>query len=273
MASYTSLERSILPGATFNTNATPSLASSTSLVFMLLIIACIAATGFVYMRGGLWRMQASARGIEKSNEEFKRGTLGLLGVLSMYLLLYTLNKGILLGDVGLDGLSAVRVGGQVGQGAENNSNTVAQAPTTSAPVATDGSEQQNRATLQAVGIRFNKDSCVGGNTSCTNVGGINPKTIAMLLDLKSGCNCDIQITGGTEPGHSARSNHGVGKEAVDISLTETLVGFLKSRGGVVGNAPPCNVKYSWDGFIFWDEAQGCDGIGGARHFHVSFTGR
>jgi hypothetical protein len=133
---YIPLETSSsLPGSTFDTSVNPSLASSTSLIFMLLIIACVAATGFVYMRGGLWRMQASARGIEKSNEEFKRGTLGLLGVLSMYLLLYALNKGILLGDVGLDGLRAVRVGGQVGQSgavqrsvASNTSSASCQAP-------------------------------------------------------------------------------------------------------------------------------------------------
>lgn len=272
MASYTRLEEStILPGNTFDTGITPSLSSSTSFIFMLMIIACIGAAGFVYMRGGLWRMQASVKGIEKSNEEFKRGTLGLLGVLSMYLLLYALNKGILLGDVGLDGLKAVRVAGQARTGtAVNNTST---SPTSGVPVSTDGSEQQNRATLQAVGIRFNKDPCVGGNTSCTNVGGIDPRTINMLLDLKAGCNCDIQITGGSEPGHSKNSNHGPGKEAVDISLTEPLLTFLKSKGGVVGNTPPCNIRYSWGGFIFWDEAQGCDGIGGARHFHVSFTGR
>jgi hypothetical protein len=162
----------------------------------------------------------------------------------------------------------------VGQGAGGANTSASSSPSTQAPVSTDGSEQQNRATLSAVGIRFNKDPCVAGSTSCTNVGGINPKTITMLLDLKAGCKCDIQITGGSEPiGHSRNSNHGVGKEAVDISLTEPLSTFLKSNGVTTDNRPPCNIKYVWGGFTFWDEAKDCDGIGGARHFHVSFTGR
>ena len=40
------------------------------------------------------------------NDKFKRVTLGLLGVFSLFLVLYTFNKGLLLGDVGLDSLRA-----------------------------------------------------------------------------------------------------------------------------------------------------------------------
>lgn len=265
MASYTSLETNTsIPGISFDTNTKPSLSSSFSLIFTLAIIACIAATAFVYIKGGLFRLQASEAGVRKSNEEFKRGTLGLLGVLSMWLLLYTLNKGILLGDVGLDGLRARPVTGQV---------AVINTQSTSTPqVVTDGSEAQNRATLAAVGITINKDPCVGNSTNCTNVGGINPKTISMLIALKGACGCDIQITGGTEPGHSTNSNHGVGKEAIDISLTDKLNTFLKQSGNTIQNSPPCNIRYAWGSFIFWDEATGCDSVGGPRHFHASFTG-
>jgi hypothetical protein len=76
-------------------------------------------------------------------------------------------------------------------------------------------------------------------------------------------------------GHSSTSNHPSGR-AVDISLTPNLVSFFSNpANGVVnvGDNSKCNTKYSFSGLIFWDEAQGCDSVGGARHYHASVSGK
>jgi hypothetical protein len=100
----------------FSTTGAISLFTSISFLWTLGIVACVAGAGFVWVRGGLYRMEASEAGIRKSNEEFKRGSLGLLGVMSLFLILYTVNKGLLIGDVGLNNLmvggsSAISGGG------------------------------------------------------------------------------------------------------------------------------------------------------------------
>jgi hypothetical protein len=256
----------------FDATQVVSLFASTSFLWSAGIMICVLAAGFMYMRAGAIRMQASEAGVRKSNEEIKRVTLGLLGVLSLFVILYTFNKGLLQGDVDLQGLKATPVtmvsgggGDYAGAGATG---------VTPGPATTDGSEAANRAALSAVGITINHDPCTGSSgTGCTNVGGINPASITVLLKLKSECGCDVMVTGGTEPGHSPNSNHGVGKEAIDVSLTPQLSDFFKAHGTILGNTSPCNIRYGYGGFIFWDEATGCDGIGGPRHFHASFSGR
>ncbi len=236
----------------------------------------VLAAGVMYARAGVYRMQASEAGVRKSNDEIKRVTLGLLGVLSLFVILYTFNKDLLSGNVGLDGLRAAagKGGGIVsggggdmgGGGATGGFGTPVPTPST------NGTEQANRNALSAQGITINKPACVGSDTSCTNVGNMNPATVNMLLKLKAECNCSLMVTGGSEPGHSTNSNHGPGKEAVDIQYTEQLGTFLKSKS-IIANSPPCNVKYGYSGFIFWDEPESGCGKSTARHFHASFTGR
>ena len=54
-----------LPGLTFNTAGPVSFISSVSVLWTLGIVACVAAAGFVLVRGGIFRMQASEAGIRK----------------------------------------------------------------------------------------------------------------------------------------------------------------------------------------------------------------
>ena len=49
-------------------------------------------------------MQASENAIRQSNEMIKKATLGLLGVFSLFLILFTINKGLVTGDIGLGSL-------------------------------------------------------------------------------------------------------------------------------------------------------------------------
>jgi hypothetical protein len=89
---------------TFNGQAVSFFATS-SFVYTLLFMAIVAASFYRYVLAGIWRMEASESGIRKSNEEFKRVTLGLLGVFSLFLILFTLNKDLLRGNVGLEALA------------------------------------------------------------------------------------------------------------------------------------------------------------------------
>jgi hypothetical protein len=113
MASYTSLEPAFTQTFTqdgqavgFSTDAAVSLFASTSFLYTLGIMLSVVAAGVMYARAGVWRMEASERGVKKSNEEIKRTTLGLLGVLSLFVIIYTFNRDLLTGNVGLDGLRA-----------------------------------------------------------------------------------------------------------------------------------------------------------------------
>jgi hypothetical protein len=287
MASYVPLEGTSLkelgiaePG--FDGSPVSFFATS-SFVYSMLFLAIIVAAFYRYTLAGIWRMESSPASIKKSDDEFKRVSLGLLGVFSMFLIIFTVNKGLLTGDIQLQELSSVKGvgGGTVVQGGGVTKPTTGTTPTPGGNVPTGSDEATTRKPLLDAGITFNHDACVGSNTSrCTNIAGINQKSIDMLLALKLKCGCSIQITGGTEGGHSVNSNHGIGKEAVDISLNQDLLTFLKNNGTNVGDDTKCNTKYSWRGsgdqYIFWDEAVGCDksrNENAARHFHVSFTGR
>lgn len=128
---YTSLEPSYFQSTgvqapAFNTGQAVSLFSSTSFLYSLAIMLSVLAAGVMYARAGIWRMEASERGVRRSNDEIKRVTLGLLGVLSLFVILYTFNKDLLSGNVGLDGLRAApgKSGGFVsGGGVPITSNT------------------------------------------------------------------------------------------------------------------------------------------------------
>jgi hypothetical protein len=279
--SYTTLEPTFTsslskPGSPlgFDTGTAVTLFSSTSFLWSAGIMISVVAAGFMYMRAGIIRMQASEAGVRKSNAEIKRVTLGLLGVLSLFVILYTFNKGLLRGDVGLEGLKANSVNTGSVTGAGTNPSTTAGTGSVPPPAATDGSEAANRKILGDAGISINHAACAtAADRGCTNVGNINPASISMLLQLKSECGCALMVNGGSEPnGHSATSNHGPGKEAVDLENNLELLNLLKTKTAV-GSGTLCNTKYGYAGFIFWYEPPGCDENTKTTHFHASFTGR
>jgi hypothetical protein len=109
MPSYSALEPSSFSALGINT---PSLSSSLSFydvsvfIYTLFFVAIVAAAFYQYVLVGVYRMEASESGIRKSNETFKRVTLGLFGVFGLFLLLGTLNSGLLTGDISLSSVRA-----------------------------------------------------------------------------------------------------------------------------------------------------------------------
>ncbi len=246
------------------TGATPSLFTSTSFLYTLFFVVIVVVASTKYAQAGLFRMEASQHGITKSNEIFKKTTLGLVGVFSLWLILATVNKDLLSGDVGLDALrsSAGEFGGGGATGVIPEVNPTGEGMK---PSTANSDETSARKRMSDAGIGWNNEPCTEAQMkeskpSCTNLGGLPEETLNMLITLKRECNCEAVITGGTEPGHRT---HGVGKRPVDLRLrseSDSLYQYVKKNG--TPNISGSPVKWGLHGYIFWDEP------GGNRHFHV-----
>lgn len=248
-----------------------SFYATSSFVYTLFFIAIVTAAFYRYALAGMLRMEASETGIRKSNEIFKRVTLGLLGVFSLFLLLFTVNKGLVTGDVGLSGL-AVK-----GVPVTQQPVTITQPATGKAPFIPRNNDDpagwgaiQNDAAVRTLlrnlpsgGITINRSVCTTPTqTSCTTVGGLPQESLSMLTSLRNACGGTITVTGGTEAGHKS---HGPGLFPVDISLNSPggLEQCIRSfpKGQDISYCKPGRV-YEQFGFLFCDENLG------VVHWHV-----
>ena len=183
--SYTALEsKSIeslgVKAPTFSSDVV-SLVSSTSFLWTLGITACVLAGAVIIGRGGIYSLQASEAGIRKRNEDWKRASLGLLGVFSLWLILYTLNKGLVMGDVGLEGL---RVGnGTSGKGGLSVIPVVTPGSSTIQP----GSGVTNTSCASTVSaIAAIKSQAVCGNTQCKSLNGCQYSKYSSMINAAAG---------------------------------------------------------------------------------------
>ena len=263
MATFNLLEPSIASdlGQTapkFVPGAPADLFLTTSFLYTVAIMGILAVAAWRYMLAGAWRIEASERGVRKSNEEIKRVTLGLIGVLSLFTILYTFNKGLLQGDVGLEGLATKRTGASA-------TGVTTPAGPASPPNPTGGSEQTNRAALAAQGITVNKEPCTEAQMkestpSCTNLADMGSAAMSMLLQLPSSCpGASVAVTGGTEPGHKS---HGPGKSVVDLRIGGSVLDACISKKGSTGpDLNYCVGTWVWLGFVFCNEKN-------TSHWHV-----
>ncbi|MDP2945848.1 MAG: pilin [bacterium] len=102
------------------------------------------------------------------------------------------------------------------------------------------SEQEARNNLQQAGITVNKGACPSGvpytNVSggCTSLENVKTSTIEGAIQLKSDCNCAIQITGGTELGHaSGPASHASGNK-LDFRPNSTLDQYIQNNYTDIG---------------------------------------
>lgn len=215
-------------------------------------------------------MQASESAIRKSNEEFKRGTLGLLGVLSLFLILYTINKSLLSADIGLNALQLDKTNTSSSSSTQQTTSKPSAMTNPSIPANNDDptgwnaikNDPQVRAQLAALpngGIVVNKNVCLAPTlTQCTTVGGWPQATIDMLTQLRNTCPGTIAVTGGTEAGHKS---HGPGLTPVDLSLNNSQLESCIRSFPKASKVDWCYARYTNFGFTFCDEI-------GVRHWHV-----
>ena len=269
--SYTSLEpgleSNIGGGASFTTANVPTLFTSASFVYTFAFVIIVVAASFRYAYAGGLRMQATEKGIQESKSEFKRVTYGLLGVFALWLILYTVNKDMLTGNVSLSGLKVQPIAG-------NNGGSLVVKPSTAAidnPTIPKNNDDPTgwkaiqddavvRAQLKTIDIGVNRLVCINPTqTSCTTVGGLPASTITMLTQLRGACSGTITITGGSEAGHSS---HGPGKTPVDLSIFSPGGLELCIRNFTPGPALNfCKKTYTNFGYTFCDEI-------GVAHWHV-----
>ena len=223
-------------------------------------------------------MQSSENAIRQSNEIIKKVTLGLLGVFSLFLILFTVNKGLVTGDVGLSGLKAGR-------------GTITPAVPVTTPVSTSRGSYEDRvkshravvARLTPSNIHTNRGDAPCSESqfnerrpSCTSLAYLPEEAIQMILKINADCRCTVVITGGTEPGHTT---HGEGKRAFDLRLggargdpnnTDPLYVFIKGRAiNKLGASGNCFERYLWNTFTFCDEKPPSNPPPTwAPHFHV-----
>jgi hypothetical protein len=254
----------------FSTDAAVSLFASTSFLYTMGIMLSVVAAGVMYARAGVYRMQASEAGVRKSNEEIRRTTLGLLGVLSLFVIIYTFNRDLLTGDVGLQEFRVKPVTSTL---SSSNSTPVSTStspvpfipannddPTGWGAIRDDAAMRAQLAALPNGGVRVNKKVCVTPTqTSCTTVGGWPPETPSMLAQLRNTCSGNISVTGGTEAGHKS---HGPGKRPVDLSLNDSSLESCIRAFPAGPSLNYCYKTYQKFGYIF------CDEISSPRHWHV-----
>ncbi len=268
--SYTALEQSSLTtlgiqSVSFNSGNT-SFFSVISFLMMLSFIAVVGVASIMIVKGGMLRMKASEESIRSSNEVFRRVVFGVLGVFSLFIIITTINSGLITGDIDLGKL---RVGSSVGT-PSTATKEAAQPPAKAANAPSTGSaswtkaiqqDPEIRAQLKNNSISVNKPACTSeGASSCTTVGGLHKDTIDMLISLRKSCSGEIEITGGTENGHRS---HGIDKTPVDLSIKDgTLNACIEkfSTGPNVGTW--CKRTFTSFGYIF------CDENSATPHWHV-----
>ena len=282
MVSYTQLEPTSFQA--LGVQKTPgfdstnlSFFATSSFVYLLLGTAIIGAAFYEYVLVGVYRMEASESGIRKSNETFKRTTLGLLGVFSLFLIIFTLNKSLLTGDVDLGGFKASPAPAVAQTQTTTQTTPTTNTTTNSNYAARLASHNQIATRFSASNIKtnYNNTPCTEAQfnetkPSCTSLAFMKEETVQLILKLKTLCNCVVVVTGGTEPGHLS---HGENKRPVDLRLTGTrgstnntdpLYVFIKNTASnKLGGNSTCYERYTLYSFTFCDEKPP-----NTQHFHV-----
>jgi hypothetical protein len=142
---------------------------------MLFFVTIIAVASFKYTEAGIIRMEASERGIKNSNEIFKKTTLGLLGVFSLWLILSTINKDLLTGNVGLEKLRTSGVGGG------------GKVVSTGGSGVNSGGSGTSRACddVESVKKSLSSPSGICANTRCTILSGCNYQEYLPIIQSES----------------------------------------------------------------------------------------
>ncbi len=121
-------------------------------------------------------MEASESGIRKSNETFKKTTLGLLGVFALFLIIATLNSQLLTGDVGISslGVSGVRSGTAVNTGSGS------------------GGSSRSCETTEATITKLTSTGGICGGVACTILSGCNYQQYSLIIDQEVTGNADLK---------------------------------------------------------------------------------
>ncbi len=167
--------------------------------------------------------------------------LGLVILFSAFLILKTINPNL----TTLTPPSAPAVtlpsapsGAQPAAGASTPESYATQYPQDCNPVgqptsSTIQSQDQIMGTLQKAGVSYSStnNNCTNMcTTGCTSVAFLPDSAVSFLTTLKANCNCNVTITGGTEPGHAS---HGPNEPVFDLRSDSNLIAYLKANANTL----------------------------------------
>jgi hypothetical protein len=225
---YTLLEPGVYNDQFKTINKGTSFPDYLNLVFKIGIGIAAGLAVIQIVIGGIQYMASeSPFKIGDAKAKIEGAILGLVLALGIYIFLYTINPDLV--SLKLNIVSPPPVTGVTG-----TATTIPETVLREGLSAATADEIATRKKLEEAGIKINKSACPSGTTSwknvpggCTNVAGLPDSAIQKLKALKTGCNCEVVITGGTEPGHM---EHGKGKAIVDLSLSPDVTAYIKKTG-------------------------------------------
>lgn len=183
---------------------------STVLAVLMLIYG-----GFTYITTDAFGKKGAAKAI------IENALWGLLFVLGAWIIVYTIDEKLVSFDLSITPIEQ----------RENTNIPGAGRPMTSEEISADGAIR-SRLTDPEVGIGVNHNPCLRGEGyGCTNLNGLPEYAILGLISLKSDCDCDLTITGGTEPG--PHSTHGIDRPVVDLADDPSLRAWLVENHYIV----------------------------------------
>lgn len=233
--------------------------------------------GFQYV------LSASVGGKQSGQKTINNALLGLLFLSVSWILLYTLNPKLVNFSLSLD-----NVGSNVAIDTSLPTTDSGTVPGNTAPGSSAGKDWNNndgatRNILTNAGININKANCsTVGQQDCTSVGGLNIAVLQGLQTLKTACNCDITVTGGTEYWmHGNRSTelsdnptpHRPEGTVIDLSLNTSVTDWIRKNATKSTDYSRCVIgkengeeRYTYEGALYVNETID----GNVPHWHVCY---
>src|SRR4051812_26189830 len=114
--------------------------------------------------------------------------------------------------------------------------------------------------LTSVGVTWTSSGvCSDRNRpSCTSFEGIRAETIDGVRTLRTASGCPVNISGGTETGHTAGTYSHWNGYKVDISHNACIAGYITSRFRALGHTSWGNRYQAKSGNVYTDEGSHWD---------------
>jgi len=216
---------------------------------LAIYIGSILAFVMISYGGLVYATSDALSGKQQGREYITDAVVGLLLVLSSWVILYTINPNMVSFDLTLTRPNPPAVGTVV-EGVRMTPEQIAES-------------LRVQKVLEAGGVYPYEGPCRNGQIrQCVNLNGLPQNAIDGLLDLNKACSgCGFTITGGTEGGHAT---HGNNQPIVDLRRTNSgLNAFITNQPDrvITGGRYPIYVKtVNGQQFRFMDEGD---------HWHVT----
>ncbi len=226
-----------------------------------IVVAALILSGLFYF--GMKTLAAANIGTQGESKKMLQRIAGVFVLLVIVLAVFS-SQGALTFDFSLTplGSASKSVGGlttnTINMEGDGGGTSIVSGDEAAMFQAIQANESTARAELSRNGIDINKGPCDAiRSPNCTSVGGIGPRTIAMLSSLMNSCACIITITGGTEWWlHGKTTKHRpASASAVDINsgagINKLVYSSSDFKRGTAWNI--CSALFTWNGYIFCDE--------------------